>query len=140
MYGAWRAMEELYREGRAKAIGVSNFHPDRVMDLILHNEVPPAVNQVETHPFHQQVEMQEFLRENDVDLHDAAFTLQQGRKSFEHRLAIAARSREEPPPRAPSPISPPTFSSASAASEKRMTCLTRAGTSRRDWKASASDV
>jgi 2,5-diketo-D-gluconate reductase A len=68
VYGAWRAMEELYREGPAKAIGVSNFHPDRVMDLILHNEVPPAVNQVETHPFHQQVETQEFLRENDVQI------------------------------------------------------------------------
>ena len=68
VYGAWRAMEELYREGRVKAIGVSNFHPDRVMDLILHNEVPPAVNQVETHPFHQQVETQKFLRENNVQI------------------------------------------------------------------------
>ena len=68
VYGAWRAMEELYREDRAKAIGVSNFHPDRVIDLILHNEVPPAVNQVETHPFHQQVETQRFLRENNVQI------------------------------------------------------------------------
>ncbi len=68
VYGAWRAMEELYREGRAKAIGVSNFHPDRLIDLILHNEVPPAIDQVETHPFHQQVETQEFLRENDVQI------------------------------------------------------------------------
>jgi 2,5-diketo-D-gluconate reductase A len=68
VYGAWRAMEELYREGRAKAIGVSNFHPDRVIDLILHNEVPPAVNQVETHPFHQQVETQAFLRENGIQM------------------------------------------------------------------------
>lgn len=68
VYGAWRAMEELYRAGRVRAIGVSNFHPDRVMDLILHNEVPPAVNQVETHPFHQQVETQKFLRENGVQI------------------------------------------------------------------------
>jgi 2,5-diketo-D-gluconate reductase A len=68
VYGAWRAMEELYREDRAKAIGVSNFHPDRVIDLILHNEVPPAVNQVETHPFHQQVETQRFLRDNNVQI------------------------------------------------------------------------
>ncbi len=68
VYGAWRAMEELYREDRAKAIGLSNFHPDRVIDLILHNEVPPAVNQVETHPFHQQVETQRFLRENNVQI------------------------------------------------------------------------
>jgi 2,5-diketo-D-gluconate reductase A len=68
VYGAWRAMERLYREGRVKAIGVSNFHPDRVMDFLLHHEVPPAVNQVETHPFHQQVETQKFLRENNVQI------------------------------------------------------------------------
>jgi 2,5-diketo-D-gluconate reductase A len=68
VYGAWRAMEELYCEDRAKAIAVSNFHPDQVIDLILHNEVPPAVNQVETHPFHQQVETQRFLRENNVQI------------------------------------------------------------------------
>jgi 2,5-diketo-D-gluconate reductase A len=65
---SWRAMEELYRAGRAKAIGVSNFHPDRVMDLILHHEVTPAVDQIETHPFHQQVETQKFLQENIVQI------------------------------------------------------------------------
>ena len=54
VYGSWRAMEELYREGAVRAIGVSNFQPDRLVDLILHNEVVPAVNQVETHPFCQQ--------------------------------------------------------------------------------------
>lgn len=68
MYGAWRAMEELYREGSIKAIGVSNFQPDRVMDLIVHNEVVPAVNQIETHPFHQQVETQKFLHDNHVQI------------------------------------------------------------------------
>src|SRR5436190_15674720 len=68
VYGAWRAMEELYREGRIKAIGVSNFHPDRLLDLILHNEVVPAVNQIETHPFHQQVDTQKFLQENQVQI------------------------------------------------------------------------
>src|SRR3954465_4488939 len=68
VYGAWRAMKELYREGRVKAIGVSNFHPDRLMDLILHNEVTPAVNQIETHPFHQQVETQKFLKEHNVQI------------------------------------------------------------------------
>jgi 2,5-diketo-D-gluconate reductase A len=68
VYGSWRAMEELYRAGRAKAIGVSNFHPDRVMDLILHNEATPTVNQIETHPFHQQVETQKFLQENNVQI------------------------------------------------------------------------
>ncbi|MBS1768674.1 MAG: aldo/keto reductase [Acidobacteria bacterium] len=68
VYGAWRAMEELYREGVIKAIGISNFPPDRVMDLIIHNEIVPAVNQIETHPFHQQIETQKFLRENNVQI------------------------------------------------------------------------
>jgi 2,5-diketo-D-gluconate reductase A len=68
VYGSWRAMEELYREGKIKAIGVSNFQPDRVMDLILHNEVVPAVNQIETHPFNQQMETQKFLQENNVQI------------------------------------------------------------------------
>jgi diketogulonate reductase-like aldo/keto reductase len=61
-------MEELYREGRIKAIGVSNFQPDRVMDLILHNKVVPAVNQIETHPFCQQIETQKFLQENNIQI------------------------------------------------------------------------
>jgi len=68
VYGAWRAMEELYRQGRIRAIGVSNFPPDRVMDFLMHHEVKPAVNQIETHPFHQQVETQTFLRENGVQM------------------------------------------------------------------------
>lgn len=68
VYGAWRAMEELYRNGRIKAIGVSNFHPDRVIDFILHHEAKPAVNQIETHPFLQQVETQKFLQENGVQI------------------------------------------------------------------------
>jgi 2,5-diketo-D-gluconate reductase A len=68
VYGAWRAMEELYREGRVRAIGVSNFYPDRVMDLIVHNQVVPAVNQIETHPFNQQIETQRFLQENGVQI------------------------------------------------------------------------
>jgi 2,5-diketo-D-gluconate reductase A len=68
VYGSWRAMEELYREGRVRAIGVSNFHPDRLMDLMVHNEVVPAVNQVETHPFNQQIEAQQFMREHGVQI------------------------------------------------------------------------
>jgi 2,5-diketo-D-gluconate reductase A len=68
VYGSWRAMEELYREGRIRAIGVSNFQPDRLMDLIVHNKVAPAVNQVETHPFCQQVEAQRFMQENNVQI------------------------------------------------------------------------
>ena len=68
VHGAWRAMEELYREGRVRAIGLSNFHPDRVMDMIVHHTVVPAVNQIETHPFNQQIETQKFLQENGVQI------------------------------------------------------------------------
>ncbi len=66
VYGEWRAMEEFYKEGRVRAIGVSNFQPDRLMDLIIHNEVPAAVNQIETNPFNQQIDAQKFLQENNV--------------------------------------------------------------------------
>lgn len=68
IYGEWRAMEELYKEGRVRAIGVSNFYPDRLIDLIIHHEVVPAVNQVETHPFHQQAEAQQFFSEQKVQI------------------------------------------------------------------------
>lgn len=68
VYGSWRAMEELHEAGRIRAIGVSNFHPDRVMDLIVHNRVVPAVNQIETHPFCQQTETAQFLQENGVQI------------------------------------------------------------------------
>jgi 2,5-diketo-D-gluconate reductase A len=68
VYGEWRAMQDLYKEGKARAIGVSNFHPDRLIDLIIHNEIVPAVNQIETHPFHQQMETQKFLQENNVQI------------------------------------------------------------------------
>jgi 2,5-diketo-D-gluconate reductase A len=68
VYGMWRAMEELYKDGKIRAIGVSNFQPDRLIDLIIHNEIVPAVNQVETHPFHQQNEMQAFLKEHNVQI------------------------------------------------------------------------
>ena len=66
VYGAWRAMEELYHEGKIRAIGISNFPPDRAVDLIIHNKVVPAVNQIETHPFCQQIETQKILQENKV--------------------------------------------------------------------------
>ncbi len=68
VHGSWRAMEELYKNGKVRAIGVSNFHPDRVMDIITFNEIVPAVNQIETHPFNQQIETQKFLKENNVQI------------------------------------------------------------------------
>ncbi|MCD7939177.1 MAG: aldo/keto reductase [Bacteroides intestinalis] len=67
-YGAWRAMEELYKEGSIRSIGVSNFMPDRLVDLILHNEITPAVNQVETNPFYQQIEAEAFMQEKGVQI------------------------------------------------------------------------
>lgn len=60
VYGSWRAMEELYKEGKIRAIGVSNFRPDRLMDFMLYNEVKPVINQIETHPFFQQIENNKF--------------------------------------------------------------------------------
>jgi diketogulonate reductase-like aldo/keto reductase len=68
VFGEWKAMQDLYKEGKVRAIGVSNFHPDRLIDLIIHNEIVPAVNQIETHPFHQQIETQKFLLENNVQI------------------------------------------------------------------------
>lgn len=67
-YSEWRAMQQLYAEGRIRAIGVSNFHPDRLVDLIEHNEITPAVNQIETHPFHQRTADQELMREHGVQI------------------------------------------------------------------------
>lgn len=89
VYAAWRAMEELYREGRIKAIGVSNFHPDRVMDFIVHQEVVPAVNQIETHPFHQQVETQKFLKENNVQI-ESWGPFAEGRNNIFHNEILSA--------------------------------------------------
>lgn len=68
VHGTWRAMEELSREGQTRAIGLSNFQPDRVMDMIMHHDMAPAVNQIETHPFNQQIEAQAFLRENGIQI------------------------------------------------------------------------
>ncbi|MFG2535602.1 aldo/keto reductase [Streptomyces sp. NPDC048511] len=66
VYGQWRAMEAAGQEGLARAIGVANFHPDRLLDLILNNEVTPAVNQIETHPFFQRTSDQDLMREHGV--------------------------------------------------------------------------
>ncbi len=65
-YSEWRAMQRLNKEGRARAIGVSNFYPDRLVDLIDHNEIVPAVNQIETNPFHQQESDVALMRERGV--------------------------------------------------------------------------
>jgi len=89
VHGAWRAMEELYRDGRVRAIGVSNFQPDRLMDLIVHNDVVPAVNQIETHPFCQQVETQRFLQAYGVQ-HEAWAPFAEGKHDlFENEVLVS---------------------------------------------------
>jgi 2,5-diketo-D-gluconate reductase A len=89
VYGEWRAMQELYKEGRVKAIGVSNFHPDRLMDLIVNNEIVPAVNQVETHPFHQQIETQKFLQDNNVQI-ESWGPFAEGKNNIFHNEVLAS--------------------------------------------------
>jgi 2,5-diketo-D-gluconate reductase A len=96
VYGSWRAMEELYREGKVRAIGVSNFQPDRIMDLMIHNDVAPAVNQVETHPYCQQIETQKFLQENNIQI-ESWGPFAEGKNSIfknELLLSIAGKYRK----------------------------------------------
>ncbi|GIL24337.1 MAG: 2,5-diketo-D-gluconic acid reductase [Bacteroidota bacterium] len=89
VYGSWRAMEELYKEGKIRAIGVSNFRPDRLMDFILYNEIVPAVNQIETHPYFQQIDNQKFLKENKVQ-HESWSPLGMGKLNvFDDKLLLA---------------------------------------------------
>lgn len=66
VHGSWRALEDAYRQGKLRAIGVSNFHPDRLMDIKVFNEIAPAVNQVEVNPFQQQLESLPFMHELGV--------------------------------------------------------------------------
>ena len=68
VYGEWRAMEELYQREKVRAIGVSNFPPDRIMDLMIHNDIKPAINQIEVNPFYQQIDTQTFLLKNNVQV------------------------------------------------------------------------
>lgn len=66
VHGSWRAMQDAYRAGKLRAIGVSNFHTDRLMDLIAFNEIAPAVNQIEVNPYHQQADSVAFMQEHGV--------------------------------------------------------------------------
>jgi 2,5-diketo-D-gluconate reductase A len=93
VHGAWRAMEAMHEAGTLRSIGVSNFQPDRLMDLLVHHRVPPAVNQVETHPFQQQVAAQEFMRAHAIQAESWA-PFAEGRNGlFQHEVlrTIAAR-------------------------------------------------
>ena len=68
VYGSWRALETLLKNERVRSIGVSNFYPDRLVDLILHNEIVPQVNQIETHPFFQRADYQVLMAEHGVQI------------------------------------------------------------------------
>jgi 2,5-diketo-D-gluconate reductase A len=96
VYGEWRAMEELYQQGKARAIGVSNFQPDRIMDLMIHNKITPAVNQIEVNPFNQQIDAQKFLQENNVQV-EAWAPFAEGKNNIfknELLLQIAAKHKK----------------------------------------------
>ena len=86
-YGAYRAMEEAYRAGKLRAIGVSNFYPDRLIDLCQFAEVTPAVNQVETHVFQQQKTAHEYMKKYGVQ-HESWGPFAEGRKDFFTNLVL----------------------------------------------------
>lgn len=89
VYGEWRAMEELVAQGKVRAIGVSNFSPDRIMDLMVHNRITPAVNQIEVNPFHQQIDTQKFLQDNTIQV-EAWAPFAEGRNHiFQNELLLS---------------------------------------------------
>ena len=95
VYGSWRAMEELYREGKIRAIGVSNFHIDRLVDLTVHNEVIPAINQVETHPFNQQVESAKLMKEYNVQIEAWAPFAEGKNNLFQNEVLLSVAKRHD---------------------------------------------
>lgn len=95
VYGEWRAMEALYQQGKVRAIGVSNFQPDRIMDLMVHNTITPAVNQIEVNPFQQQIDAQRFLLENNVQV-EAWAPFAEGRNNiFKNELLLSIAAQHE---------------------------------------------
>lgn len=80
-YGVWRAMEEAYKEGRLKAIGVANFYADRLIDLAKHVEIPPMVDQLETHMFWQQKEAHHYMEKYNI-VHESWAPFAEGRNNF----------------------------------------------------------
>lgn len=96
IHGAWRALEELYNDGGIKSIGVCNFTPARLMDLMITNRVKPAVNQIETHIFCQRIEEQKFMVENNIQL-EAWGPLAEGKNNIfqnETLMAIAKKHKK----------------------------------------------
>ena len=89
VHGSWRAMEEAHRAGKLRAIGLSNFQPDRLMDIEAFNQVTPAVNQIEVNPFHQQAESVDFMRELGVQA-EAWAPFAEGRNGLFQNEALTA--------------------------------------------------
>ena len=81
VHSSWQAMEALYKTEKVKAIGVSNFHPDRIADLMNFHQVVPMVNQIETHPFYQREEDHQFLQENGIQ-HESWAPFAEGKNNF----------------------------------------------------------
>jgi 2,5-diketo-D-gluconate reductase A len=95
VYGEWRAMEELYQQGKVRAIGVSNFYPDRIMDLMIHNQITPAVNQIEVNPFQQQIDTQKFLQDNRVQVEAWAPFAEGKNNIFQNELLLSIAAKHD---------------------------------------------
>lgn len=93
VFGSWRAMEELYEAGKIRAIGVSNFLPYKLLDLMLFNKIPPAVNQIETHPFNQQIDAASFLNEHKVQVESWAPFAEGKNDIFNNELLASLASK-----------------------------------------------
>lgn len=89
VYGSWRAMEKLYTNGKVRAIGVSNFQPDRLVDLLLNNKIAPAVNQIETNPFCQQIESAKVMQGYQVQMESWAPFAEGRNNLFQNEILTA---------------------------------------------------
>lgn len=95
IYGSWRAMEELYAQGKVKAIGVSNFQMDRLVDLICHNDIVPVVNQIETHPFYHQLESEKIMKEYNIQM-ESWGPLAQGKNNiFQNEILVTLANKHQ---------------------------------------------
>jgi diketogulonate reductase-like aldo/keto reductase len=95
VYGEWHAMEELYQQGKIRAIGVSNFQPDRIMDLMIHNKITPAINQIEVNPFQQQIDTQKFLKDNSIQVEAWAPFAEGKNNIFQNELLLSISAKHK---------------------------------------------
>lgn len=93
VHGSWRAMQDAHRAGKLRAIGVSNFHPDRVMDIKAFNEIAPAVNQVEVNPFQQQLDSAAFMQAEGLQVQAWAPFAEGRNHLFQNEVLLAIGAR-----------------------------------------------